>query len=56
MQPCRPQRMPLKSDIQRVIGEAGYLFVITLVQADALAAFDIYGRYDFDGTTLLIHG
>jgi hypothetical protein len=40
----RPQRLPLQGRVQRVVGEDGLRLVVTLKEADALAAPDVYRR------------
>jgi hypothetical protein len=47
MQSRCPQRLPLQGYLQRVIGEDRFLLVITLIEANAPAAFNVYGRDNF---------
>ena len=41
-----PQRLPLQSNLYRVLGEYGFPFVITLVEADAITFSEVYSRDD----------
>jgi hypothetical protein len=42
-----PQRLPLEGGLYRVVGEYRFPLIVALVEADAPAAADIYGRDDF---------
>jgi hypothetical protein len=46
VQAGRSQRLPLQGDLYRVVGEDCLLFIIALVEANALAVSDVYGRYN----------
>jgi len=46
MQAGRSQRLPLQGDLYRVVGEDRLLLIIALVEANALAVPDVYGRYN----------
>ena len=46
MEAGRSQRLPLQGDLYRVVGEDRLLLVIALVEADAPAVSDVYGRYN----------
>ncbi len=47
MQSGCSQRLPLQGYLYRVIRENGFLFIVALIQADAVTAFKVYGRYYF---------
>jgi len=46
MQTGRSQRLPLQCYLYRVVGEDRLLLIIALVEANALAVPDVYGRYN----------
>jgi len=48
----RSQRLPLFSDINRILREDRLLSVVTLIEANTLAALEVYGRDYFH---LFIH-
>jgi len=45
--------LPPEGDVQRVVRELDLPVVVALVEADALAAFNVYRRYYFDGILLV---
>jgi hypothetical protein len=47
MQAGRSQRLPLQGDFYRVVEEDRLLLIIALVEANAPAVPDVYGRNDF---------
>jgi hypothetical protein len=52
MEPGSAHRLPFQRHVQRVVGELCHLIIIALIKADAFAAFNVNGRYDFDGVLL----
>jgi hypothetical protein len=54
VQARRPQGLPFKGNIQRVIGKDGLPVIVALVQSDAFAVLQVYGRYNLDFSASLI--
>jgi hypothetical protein len=46
MQAGRSHGLPFKGNIERVIGKNSFPVIVALIQADALAAFYVYRRYN----------